>query len=84
MVRTLVRAGRARGMVAASLAAGKREEAYSVCQMHYAVNAAASAPGPVGAGGVREDGGGGGGDAGGPTNALTRFAKEFRLQLPPV
>lgn len=69
MVRTLVRAGRARGMVAASLATGKRDEAYSLCQMHYAVSTAAA--------GVRK--GGGGGDAGAPTNALARFAKEFGL-----
>lgn len=88
MVRTLVRAGRARGMVAASLSTGKRDEAYSLCQMHYAV---VTGPTPVGAagsgggaGGVRK--GDAGGDAGGhrPTNALTRFAKEFGLQLPPA
>lgn len=72
MIRTLVRAGRARGMVAASLATRKREEAYSLCQMHYAVTGSA----PV------EAGSGGAGAA--PTNALTRFAKEFGLQLPPV
>lgn len=90
MVRTLVRAGRTRGMVAAALAAGKREEAYSLCQMHYAVTTATT-PAPVGAG----SGGSGGarnGDAdddgddgaGFPANALTRFAKEFGLQLPSV
>lgn len=84
MVRTLVRAGRARGMVAASLATGKREEAYGLCQMHYAVAAAAatasSAVGNGGAGGVRKQEGGGGSVA--ANNALTRFAKEFGLQLP--
>lgn len=82
MVRTLMRAGRTRGMVAASLAAEKREEAYSLCQMHYAVTASAAASAPVGVGGVRKEDAGG--DASVPTNALTRFAREFGLQLSPV
>ena len=87
MVRTLVRAGRARGMVAASLSTGKREEAYSLCQMHYAVTgfAPVGAGSGGGAGGVRKGGAGGGGAGGdAPTNALARFAKEFELQLPAV
>lgn len=88
MVRTLVRGGRARGMVASSLATEKREEAYGLCQMHYAFAAAAtaaanaSAVGNGGGGGMRKEEGGG--DSGAPKNALTRFAKEFGLQLPGV
>ena len=85
MVRTLVRAGRARGMVAASLAAGKRNEAYSLCQMHYAVSTAATVgTGIEAAGGVSKEAGGSGGATGAPTNALARFAKEFGLRLPAV
>lgn len=87
MVRTLVRAGRARGMVAASLATGKRKEAYSLCQMHYAVTASARVvgAGSGGGGGAGKEGAAGGDAlANAPINALTRFATEFRLQLPPV
>ncbi|CAN0368930.1 unnamed protein product, partial [Ectocarpus sp. 12 AP-2014] len=84
MVSTLVRAGRARGMVAASLAAGKHQEAYSLCQMHYAAAAA------VVANGIEHGRGGGAaataaaGTGGGCRNSLERFAKEFGLKLPPV
>lgn len=80
MVSTLVRAGRARGMVAASLAAGKRQEAYSLCQMHYGAAAA------VVANGIEHGRGGGAaaGAGGGSRNSLERFAKEFSLKLPPV
>ena len=89
MVRTLVRAGRARGMVAASLAAGKCDEAYSLCRVHYAVSTAATVGiGSEAAGGVSEEDGDVGVGVGGATGALTialaRFAKEFGLQLPPV
>ncbi|CAB1115154.1 unnamed protein product [Ectocarpus sp. CCAP 1310/34] len=86
MVSTLVRAGRARGMVAASLAAGKRQEAYSLCQMHYAAAAA------VVVNGIEHGRGGGAaaaaaaaaGTGGWSRNSLERFAKEFDLKLPPV
>eukprot|EP00752_Nemacystus_decipiens_P005910 g5342.t1 len=88
MVCTLVRAGRARGMVAASLAAGKREEAYSLCQMHYAVIGPewGRGAGRGGADGARQGGVavGGAGSVDAPTNALARFAQEFGLQLPHV
>lgn len=87
MAHTLLRAGRARGMVAASLAAGNREEAYNLCQMHYAVAAAAPADHANGGGAVADraktDGDGCGGTAA-SKNALSRFAEEFGLQLPPV
>lgn len=74
MARTLVQAGRARGLVVDSLVAGKREEAYRLCQMHYAVSAASAACGEPS---PRES-------ITASQNALTRFAEEFGLQVPPV
>ncbi|CAM9113704.1 unnamed protein product [Scytosiphon promiscuus] len=89
MACTLVRTGRARGMVVAALAAGNREEAYSLCQMHYAVGAPAPTDVEDGDGAVtavaagersKVEGDGGGGDATSSKNFLARFAVEYGLQ----
>lgn len=81
MASMLVRAGRARGVVAASLARGGRTQALALCRMHYSVQKSLSAGAHTAAGDGRVSA---------PRRAsslnseavLERFAEEFGLELP--
>lgn len=79
MARTLVRAGRARGIVSACLAEGRRAEAESLSIVHYSYTAQAHTAGCRSVGGAV---GQGGSTVGSSATALKRFAEEFGLDLP--
>lgn len=79
MACTLVRAGRARGIVSACLAEGRRAEAETLCMAHYSYAAQTRTAGCHSLGGAV---GQGGSTVGSSATALKRFAEEFGLDLP--
>lgn len=74
MAATLIRADRARGMVADCLAKGRDKQAHAVCRMHYS---ARGSPGNLAC-----DKDKGSDVSSSSPSALVRFVKEFSLDAP--